>query len=94
MSNYLVLSFDYVGNSSVKLHCMTSYLNKAQTAYAMAQQNNPDVLVELIEVSEEFICEDGFNWFWPNGRTTNDVKVLHSNNRNQNTVIDKIFANL
>lgn len=76
---YLVISFDFQGQSNVTLHCMTPHLTAASQIYDTLYDNHPSVLTELIEV-DEFVSLSGYILYWGSTDATPEVKVLRSTN--------------
>lgn len=60
---FLVLSFDIDNTSSVNLHCMTKNIELANQIYTLCEDElDHQVLLELVEVNEEFTGSYCFYW--------------------------------
>lgn len=75
---FLVLSFDIDNTSSVNLHCMTKNIELANQIYTVYEDDQEDqVLLELIEVNEEFTGSYCFYW----GKDVPGITILRSTNK-------------
>lgn len=51
---YVVISFDFGGTSDVQIQAAFKSIRRAEEAYHRVVSQNPDLLVELIEMFDEF----------------------------------------
>lgn len=79
MSQYIVISFDIFNDSSCKFHCMTTSKQDACDMYQHLMSTiDKNVLVELLEVSNNFSNYNGHTLYW--GPPTYGMKTIQSNN--------------
>lgn len=76
MPNYVLVSFDFGGTSAVKVHCVTKSEAIGRSMYATVADRHKDanakrqstesgsVLVELVELPDDFSSSDGHILFW------------------------------
>ena len=88
MPKYILVSFDFGGTSAVKVHCVTSSEAVGRSMFAaMADRYVPEnetraasgagkLLLELLEVPDEYSSSDGTTLFWGAGEPKS---VLNNN---------------
>jgi hypothetical protein len=82
---FLILTFDFQNSNDVNIVCLTKNLEKATVCYQRTVekyvfynlQSKNCLLIELIEIPDEFDDVNGYNFFWGIGHP--DVKVIKSN---------------
>ena len=82
---FVVVSLDFGGSSDVKMHYLGSNLAKAQIIYKTIEieslktadeKNFCKLLVDLLEVDDDFANVDGHTCFWPPCVDRKGVKIV------------------